>query len=155
MTAPPVRKVNEPKPAIAQETPPLRQIRAARSLREQIPVIDRSSALRTRADEPAPITQPALSTPPALEFVPLSALVITKQRTPRYPRLVRNKSASTNITFTVDERGRVSDVKSDNSASRAFERAAVRAIQQWRFEPHLRDGLPTSVATAVKVTFKP
>ena len=45
------------------------------------------------------------------------------------------------LSFTVDERGRVQNPKVEKSTDPAFDKPALDAIKQWRFEPGSRGAL--------------
>lgn len=57
------------------------------------------------------------------------------------------------ILFVVDERGRVKDPKVQSSTDPAFERAALTAVKQWKFEPGKRKGEPVQFRMRQPITF--
>jgi protein TonB len=64
------------------------------------------------------------------------------QRTPNYPPELRRskRQGKVIVVFLVDTRGRVINPRVEKSTDPAFERAALDAIKQWRFEPGTRNG---------------
>src|SRR5689334_22829227 len=46
------------------------------------------------------------------------------------------------VLFTVDEEGRVRDLRVVSSAHPVLARAATEAVEQWRFRPWLKQGRP-------------
>ena len=60
-------------------------------------------------------------------------------------KLQRKAPATVYVLFAVDTRGRVKDPVVQRSSDPAFERSALRAVKQWRFEPGRLDGEPVSV----------
>ena len=67
------------------------------------------------------------------------------QVTPRYPNRARSRGfvEKVVVSIDVDATGKVNAVSVINRDSRAmFQRAVVRAVTQWEFEPLLRNGVP-------------
>jgi TonB family protein len=79
----------------------------------------------------------------AQSFVP--AAVIDRSA-PVYPgtELIRGREAWVEVDFCIDESGNPQNiVVLDGTGSEEFERAAVKAVRKWRFEPARADGKPT------------
>lgn len=57
------------------------------------------------------------------------------------------------VIFIVDERGRVEDARVQSSTDPVFERPALAAVKQWRFEPGARNGQPVRFRMRVPITF--
>lgn len=73
-----------------------------------------------------------------------------------YPDRARAKAIEgyVNVQFTVTETGGVSDVEvlaADPPGY--FERAAIRAVLRWKFQPQLVEGKPVSVITYSRLVF--
>lgn len=63
------------------------------------------------------------------------------QPSPSVDASLRHKlPAAVSVVFIVDQQGRVDSPKVQSSTDPAFERAALAAIKQWRFEPGRRNG---------------
>lgn len=80
----------------------------------------------------------------------------TKTVTPVYPEGARNRDLSgwVDVAFVVNEAGNVTNARVvDANPKDVFNNAALTAIEQWRFEPPTRDGMPTTQATKVKLRF--
>ena len=75
---------------------------------------------------------------------------------PVYPYAMRRDRVSGSVTlvFVIDEDGRVREPRVEESTHREFERPALEAVRQWRFEPGIRDGepVPTLVRTPIDFT---
>ena len=75
------------------------------------------------------------------------------RKMPSYTReMRRNAPGEVVIIFIVNKDGRVEEAKVQKSSHPAFERAALAAIKQWKFEPGKRDGEP--VRFRMKQPFK-
>ena len=89
------------------------------------------------------------------ELYPLADLTPLRQQAPSYPRTApRNASGSVEMHMTVTENGDVRDIEVLGTPREYFERAAVQAVRNWRFEPVIENGQPIPVRVAVKVTFE-
>ena len=69
------------------------------------------------------------------------------------PELRRKVPATVTVLFVVDPSGRVEDPSVQKSTDPAFERAALAAVAQWRFDPGTRDGQPVRFRMRVPITF--
>lgn len=117
-------------------------------------------AAETAAATPATSANGAKTTtanaPAAAPALPAVALKRTKTVAPTFPAEAKNRGVSgwVEVSFTVTPTGAVDGVRVANSEPKeVFDWAAVQAVEQWRFEPPLRDGKPTSQATKVKLRF--
>jgi len=75
---------------------------------------------------------------------------------PQYPQaaLLRKTEGSVLVRFTVTETGGVSDpeiLRSDPPG--VFDRAAIRAILRWKYQPQLVNGKPASVISYTRIKF--
>lgn len=78
----------------------------------------------------------------------------TYQPNPILTAKLRKKApGSVQIIFVVDERGRVKNPKVQSSTDPIFEKPALNAVKQWRFEPGKRKGQPVEFKMRVPVTF--
>ena len=62
------------------------------------------------------------------------------------------------LDITVDENGAVAEVvltEQRGGVNQAFVEAAVTAVEKWRYEPALINGIPTSVSFGITITFSP
>lgn len=64
---------------------------------------------------------------------------------PQYPprALSRGIEGWVQVMFTVTESGTVQDVEVVESSSSLFERAAIRAVEKWKYKPKMVNGKPT------------
>lgn len=78
------------------------------------------------------------------------------QTPPNYPQELRKKGVqgTVEVVFLVDTSGRVISPKVDKSTDPAFERPALEAVRQWRFEAGTRAGQKVSFKMRVPITFK-
>jgi len=73
---------------------------------------------------------------------------------PQITKEMRAKAPGTvHIIFIVDQRGRVENPIVQNSTDPVFDRAALNAIKQWKFEPGKRSGEPVKFRMRVPITF--
>ncbi len=89
--------------------------------------------------------------------LPSSKLRNTKYVAPTYPSkaLRQNVEGWVDLEFTLDVRGGVQDITVKNAVpTGAFEKAAVDAVSQWRFQPVTRNGAATEQRSAIRVQFK-
>lgn len=72
------------------------------------------------------------------------------------PEAVRKRQSGwVEVRITVGPQGNVTGATVVRSQpSRVFDRAAVAAVQQWRFEPALRDGEPVAAQRTQRIEFK-
>ena len=77
---------------------------------------------------------------------------------PRYPAKARKRGAEGFVimSFTIDETGRPVDIKvTDANPRRMFEREAMRALKNWKYQPKVVDGKAIAqVGQTVKLEFK-
>ena len=78
------------------------------------------------------------------------------QTPPSYPQELRKKGVqgTVEVVFMVDTSGRVISPKVDKSTDPAFERPALEAVRQWRFEAGTRAGQKVAFKMRVPITFK-
>lgn len=79
---------------------------------------------------------------------------VVHQPGPVLDAAARRKAPGTvHILFVVDEQGRVENPVVQKSTDPVFERPALSAVRQWRFEPGKRNGKPVRFRMRVPVTF--
>jgi protein TonB len=59
------------------------------------------------------------------------------------------------ILFVVDSSGRVSGPRVEKSTHAAFEKPALDAVRQWRFEPAVKGGQRVACKMRVPIRFQP
>ncbi len=69
------------------------------------------------------------------------------------PDMKRKAPGQVYVIFIVDEQGRVQNPKVQRSSDPIFERAALTAVRQWKFEPGKREGRPVRFRMRVPLTF--
>jgi TonB family protein len=98
----------------------------------------------------------SVSPPGEPEMVPISRLTRINYVGPEYPRSARrrNMQGSVEVVFTVTTDGRVrglSVVRSEPGET--FDQAAMDAVEQWRFEPVIENGVAVEKRSAVRLAF--
>lgn len=77
------------------------------------------------------------------------------QSAPTYPSGMRNIEGSVTLIFIVEVNGRVSNVRVEKSTNAAFEKPALDAIKQWRFEPASKGGKKVPSKMRIPIRFQP
>ena len=77
-----------------------------------------------------------------------------KEVAPVYPAIARSAGVQGEVVIeaTIDEEGNVADARVVKSVP-LLDQAALEAVQQWRYQPSLLNGVPTAVVTTVTVKF--
>jgi len=77
------------------------------------------------------------------------------QPPPQYPAALRAQKlrGTVHVLFVVDRNGRVVKAQVQQSTHSAFERPALEAVRQWRFEPGKRGGQTVQFRMRVPITF--
>lgn len=89
-------------------------------------------------------------------MVPVSRLTRINYVGPEYPRAAQRRgvTGSVDVAFTVTTDGRVralSVLTSDPAET--FDQAAMDAVEQWRFEPVIENGVAVEKRSAVRLAF--
>ena len=77
------------------------------------------------------------------------------QVAPTYPPSLRKVPGSVVLVFVVDKQGKVATVQVEKSTDPAFEKPAVDAVKQWKFEPGVRSGQKVQFKMRVPIKFAP
>ncbi|MEO0454296.1 MAG: energy transducer TonB [Verrucomicrobiota bacterium] len=79
------------------------------------------------------------------------------QTPPRYPNELRKekKKGQVYLVFVVNKNGRVENPSAKRATHPAFEKAAIDAVKQWKFEPATRDGKAVAAKMSIPITFSP
>ena len=77
------------------------------------------------------------------------------QATPQYPVELRKQKVegTVNVVFFVDKDGKVLNPQVETSSHPAFERPALEAVRQWRFDPGTRKGEKVQFKMRVPISF--
>lgn len=103
----------------------------------------------SRQSSPAP--KPAKPAP-----VQIQDAVLVKTVRARFPAMarMRRQHGWVDVQFTVDTNGNVADAKVvDSKPAHVFNRAALRAVERWKYRPALRNGRPFPVTMRRRITF--
>ena len=90
------------------------------------------------------------------ELVPVSRLSRTNYVAPKYPRAAhrRNVTGSVDVTFTITTDGRIRDLSViESEPGETFDQAAMDAVEKWRFEPVVENGVAVEKRSAVRLAF--
>ena len=76
---------------------------------------------------------------------------------PLYPAELRSQKLDGTVTvlFVVDPSGKVIEPRVEKSTNAAFERPALEAVKQWKFEPAVRSGQRVACRMRRLISFKP
>ena len=88
---------------------------------------------------------------------PSSKLKITKYVAPVYPSKALRQSVEgwVDLEFTLDVQGSIQDITVKNTVpTGVFEKTAVDAVSQWRYQPVTRNGAAIEQRSAIRVQFK-
>jgi len=163
-----LRKIDPANPGLASATQDLgnrllakahrafaqKQDVAAKNLLEEAAAVGFSSTdaaeLRRAIDEAA--DRQALMA----NVIAASTLKLTKSTPPIYPRSaeIAKKEGWVELDFTVAATGATQDIEvhAANPAG-IFESAAIAALSQWRYQPVLRDNVPTAQRARIRIRF--
>lgn len=105
---------------------------------------------------PAAATPPA-ATPPTATAGQSRDVRLVRQVPPAFPPDAVRKRVSgwVEVRFTVGPQGAVTAAEVVRSQpSRTFDRAALEAVRQWKFDPALRNGEPVAAQRTQRIEFK-
>lgn len=91
------------------------------------------------------------------DVVAVARLKRVRYEQPAYPELARlhGVRGSVRLEFTVDEAGETRDITILSAEpSQVFERASIRAVRRWRFEPVVRSGVVVEQRAEITLTFE-
>ncbi|MDO8745766.1 MAG: energy transducer TonB [Candidatus Brocadiaceae bacterium] len=77
------------------------------------------------------------------------------QAAPVYPAGKRALEVVVSVVFVVDPTGKVTNPSVEKSTDPAFEKPAVDAVKQWKFEPAIKAGQRVSCKMRVPIRFQP
>ena len=77
------------------------------------------------------------------------------QAAPVYPVGKRALEVVVSVVFVVDPTGKVTNPSVEKSTDPAFEKPAVDAVKQWKFEPAIKAGQRVSCKMRVPIRFQP
>jgi protein TonB len=90
--------------------------------------------------------------------VSFSRLKVSRYVEPTYPRnaLTRRVAGWVEVAFTVDTSGRTRDVRVINADPPGiFEKAALAAVNRWRFDPAGSNAVSEPVDSEIRLRFQP
>lgn len=79
------------------------------------------------------------------------------QTAPLYPAELRDKKLEGSVTviFVVDSSGKVLDPRIEKSSNPAFDKPALDAVRQWKFEPAVKGGERVNCKMRAPIRFQP
>jgi protein TonB len=77
------------------------------------------------------------------------------QSSPPYPAEMRGRNVEglVSVIFVVDATGKVAGPRVESANHKAFEKPALAAVKQWKFEPAVKGGQRVSCKTRVQIRF--
>ncbi|RZQ54513.1 energy transducer TonB [Pseudoalteromonas phenolica] len=74
---------------------------------------------------------------------------------PKYPSNMarRMKSGWVKLQFTISKSGFVKNIEVMDSSEKGFEKASVKALEQWRYAPKFEDGKPVEAVSTVQLDY--
>ena len=91
-----------------------------------------------------------------MDVLMASELTALSRLPPQYPpsAMMREQEGYVEVLFDVELDGSVSNASViESQPPRIFDRAATAAVSRWRFQPVVREGVPTKVKARVRVEF--
>lgn len=79
----------------------------------------------------------------------------TYQVAPAYPAGLKSVEGVVSIIFIVDPAGRVTRARVEKSSRPEFEKPALDALKQWKFEPAMKGGQRVACKMRVPIRFQP
>ncbi len=116
-----------------------------------------AQASRQAASAPQSASNSAVGAAATGPTGPTTEAVLTRAAAPHYPpAAVRSRQEGwVVVSFTVDEDGTTSNIQViDAQPRRIFDRAAIEAVQRYRFTPATRNGAPVTSARQQRIEFK-
>jgi protein TonB len=77
------------------------------------------------------------------------------QAAPVYPASMHSVEGVVSLFFVVDKTGKVINPRVEKSSHREFEKPAIDAVKQWKFEPAVKGGQRVSCKMHVPIRFQP
>lgn len=111
-------------------------------------------------DPPKPATDPAVAerTPQRTSRISREPRPLASNAVPEYPPAALRSGVGGTVVVRakIDASGKPAEVSiAKRSGNRDLDRAAMRAVRQWRFQPALRNGKATASVVRIPVDFKP
>lgn len=119
---------------------------------------------KTKPKAPSVSSRPAVKPPPAPEperrTPPLgagAAPIPIRVVPPQYPPAAnKRETGSVVVSFIVTSGGSTSDIRvMESTLPSEFDKAAVAAVNQWRFKPYRAHGKPANVRVKQRINFSP
>jgi protein TonB len=77
------------------------------------------------------------------------------QAAPTYPSGMQKIEGIVSVLFVVDQTGKVSNPRIEKATHREFEKPAIDAVKQWKFEPAVKAGQRVSCRMRIPIRFQP
>ncbi|QNN69310.1 energy transducer TonB [Thermomonas carbonis] len=137
------------------------------TIQDRSHAVDAAPSLASTATLPVPIDESPMAPAPARDAKPAvkapvtsrsrdASLIARSQVLPKYPAsaLRSGETGTVLVLANIDRNGVPIEVSlDDRSGNREFDRSALQAVRQWRFQPALRDGKPVASTVRVPVEF--
>ena len=136
-----------------------KQQAAAQQLAADLKVKQEAAAREAAAQKAPQVAAVPKPTPPPVAAPPqvqIQNAKLLRQDTPRYPADAQRarREGWVDVEFTVGTDGAVSNAHVvDSKPGRVFDRAAVDAVERWKYQPALRNGQPMAVTMRRRINF--
>ena len=77
------------------------------------------------------------------------------QAAPVYPSAMKGSEGVVTVLFVVDPTGKVINPRAERFSHEAFEKPAIDAVKQWKFEPAIKGGKRVACKMRVPIAFQP
>ncbi|MEI8207233.1 MAG: TonB family protein [Kiritimatiellales bacterium] len=77
------------------------------------------------------------------------------QAAPTYPSGMQKIEGVVSVLFVVDQTGKVANPRIEKSSHKEFEKPAIDAVKQWKFEPAVKAGQRVSCRMRIPIRFQP
>jgi TonB family protein len=87
----------------------------------------------------------------------INTLVILSKKNPVYPAKAKADKDILNgpvvLLVTIDKDGSTEHIELTKSLREDYDRSAIDAVREWKFQPYLLNGQPVEVDTTVTITY--
>ncbi|MBW5419122.1 TonB family protein [Vibrio cholerae] len=152
---------HKPKPQTVKKPVPAEQVPSKSVAKPQAEKVERT-AETAQKPAPTPNQQPSQPTAASQGITSQPILVdkpalVSAQVQPRYPRIARKRGIEGTVMYEIwlDAQGnQIKQQLLSSSGTEALDQSALEAIKQWKFSPHILDGVPVAHRIHIPIRFK-
>lgn len=160
--AKPKVKPHKPKPQTVKKPVPYFEQVPSKSVAKPQPEKVERTAETAQKPAPTPNQQPSQPTAASQGITSQPILVdkpalVSAQVQPRYPRIARKRGIEGTVMYEIwlDAQGnQIKQQLLSSSGTEALDQSALEAIKQWKFSPHILDGVPVAHRIHIPIRFK-